>query len=31
MSTRIIKTNGTNARTMDVDYITFDQWYSTQR
>ena len=31
MSTRIVKTNGTNARTMDVDYITFDQWYSTQR
>jgi hypothetical protein len=31
MSTRIIKTNGTNARTMDVDYITFDQWYSTLR
>ncbi len=31
MSARIIKTNGTNARTMDVDYITFDQWYSTLR
>jgi hypothetical protein len=31
MVIRIIKTNGTNARTLDADYITFDQWYSTQR
>lgn len=28
---RIYKNSGTNARTIDIDYLTFDQWYSTPR